>query len=99
MSNEKKVVETKLTVEEFTKKAIVALRVGNYKGIHTRFSGFNAAFRKYYGSDPVAAVADLQSRGIIEGHLEKGGAMIYLKGEMPERKVDDGSKTLAKIIG
>ena len=46
--------EEKLSYEEFIKKAIVSLRKGNYKGIHTVYSGFNEAFKDYYpGINPI----------------------------------------------
>ncbi len=38
----------KLSSEEFVKKAIVSLRKDGYKGIHTVYSGFNDAFKKYF---------------------------------------------------
>ena len=44
----------KLTYEEFVRQAILKLRTGDYKGIHTVFSGFNEAFRKYFdGANPI----------------------------------------------
>jgi hypothetical protein len=44
----------KLTYEEFVKQAILKLRTGDYKGIHTVYSGFNEAFRKYFdGANPI----------------------------------------------
>lgn len=43
----------KLSHEEFIKKAIVDLRQKGYKGIHTVYSGFNTAFKKYFdGENP-----------------------------------------------
>ena len=38
----------KMSHEEFIKKAIVSLRKEGYKGIHTVYSGFNEAFKKYF---------------------------------------------------
>jgi hypothetical protein len=38
----------KFSYEEFVRQAILKLRIGNYKGIHSVYSGFNEAFRKYY---------------------------------------------------
>ena len=38
----------KLSHEEFVKKAIVSLRKEGFKGIHTVYSGFNNAFKKYF---------------------------------------------------
>lgn len=87
----------KLSEAEFVKKAITTLRTGNYKGIHTRFSGFNQAFRDYYGgADPVEATTRLVKEGVIAMHFSRGGAMIYLKGEEPVA-VPAGSKALAKM--
>lgn len=86
----------KLSVEEFVKQAIVKLRTGGYKGIHTRFSGFNQAFRDYFGADPVAATKQLAEKGVIAIRFARGGAMIYLKGEEPEEK-NGGSAALAKM--
>ena len=40
----------KMSHEEFLKKAIVSLRKEGYKGIHTIYSGFNEAFKKYFNS-------------------------------------------------
>ncbi len=50
----------KLSQEEFIKKAIVSLRKEGYKGIHTVYSGFNTAFKKYFdGENPVDATNKL----------------------------------------
>jgi len=86
----------KLSEAEFVRKAITTLRTGNYKGIHTRFSGFNQAFREYYGTDPVAATKRLVEEGVITQHFARGGAMIYLKGEEPV-VVPKGTEALAKM--
>lgn len=45
----------RLTVEEFVQLAIKSLRMGDFKGIHSVYSGFNEAFKKYFGQDPVQA--------------------------------------------
>lgn len=92
-----KPAETKLTREEFTLRAISALRVGKYKGIHTVFSGFNNAYRKYFGEDPVAATKALADAGKIVLRIAKGGATIYRPEDAPkERPIDD---PLSKILG
>jgi hypothetical protein len=96
----------KLPVEKFVISAIEKLR-GEYKGINTVFSGFNMAFKKYYGegADPSKATQELIGKGIIEGRPVKKGTgaigsfMIYKKGEMPagygwEKKTDDLLKTI-----
>ena len=97
--------EARLTQQQFILKAVVALRKGQdkdgkpYKGIHTVYTGFNDAFRAYFdGADPVAATTALEKAGEIEVHGAKGGAILYLAGEAPERRVDS-SKVLAAILG
>jgi len=69
---------TKLSHEEFTKKAITSLRKEGYKGIHSVYSGFNSAFKAYYGTNPVDATNALQKSGKIAMRPVKGGVMIYL---------------------
>jgi hypothetical protein len=74
----------KLSYEEFIKKAILGLRKEGYKGIHTVYSGFNEAFKKYYvGEDPVKATNQLASEGKITIRPVKGGVMLYLKEDSP----------------
>lgn len=96
----------KMSVEQFTLKAIPALRDagGKYKGIHTVYSGFNAAFRNYFGenTDPVKSVNELVKAGKIEMSFARGGAVIYLPGEGPNK--GDAAKAKAdsalnKILG
>jgi hypothetical protein len=68
---------------QFTLAAIEKLRSGDYLGIHTVFSGFNAAFREYFGTDPVAATKVLAELEVIAIHPAKGGAIIYRFADMP----------------
>jgi hypothetical protein len=94
--------EKKLTEKEFVVAAINNLRKPPYKGIHTVVTGFNGAFREYFGGkDPVACVEQLKAEGVIEGHVAKKGAMIYLKGEMPTRfaPAERNAETIGKITG
>lgn len=104
----------KMTEAEFVLSAIEALReteaytvtkgpnAGQVRepsaGIHTVYSGFNAAFRAYFGkdADPVAATTALAESGVIEMQFVKGGAMIYCPGDAPER-TDRADAALAKI--
>jgi hypothetical protein len=91
----------KLSHEDFVKKAIVKLRKDGYKGIHSTFSGFNTACRKYYEVDakdklPITIVNKLASEGKIAIRPMKGGVMIYLPEEYEGSTAD---KTLAKILG
>jgi len=76
----------RLSTEQFFKKAIVNLRKEQYKGIHSVYSGVNAAFRKYYPElDPIAEVNKLHEKGVIFMRPVKGGVMLYLPNEAPTR--------------
>ena len=77
--------ERKLTEEEFVVEAIKKLRKDPFRGIHSVYSGFNEAFRKYYGTNPVEATSRLAAEGKIEVRPFKGGAMLFLPGEAPKR--------------
>ncbi len=71
--------EEKLSYEEFIKRAIVSLRKDGYKGIHTVYSGFNEAFKKYYDNqDPIEVTNKLAKEGKIIIQPVKGGVMLYL---------------------
>jgi hypothetical protein len=73
-----------LSSEEFIKKAIVSLRKEGYKGIHSVYSGFNEAFKKYFnGENPVDATNKLAKDGKIIIRPVKGGVMLYLPEEAP----------------
>jgi len=73
-----------LSYEEFVKKAIVSLRKEGYKGIHSVYSGFNSAFKKYFnGENPVEATNKLAQEGKIILRPVKGGVMLYLPEEAP----------------
>lgn len=74
----------RLSYEEFVKKAIVSLRKEGYKGIHSVYSGFNSAFKKYFnGENPVEATNKLAQEGKIILRPVKGGVMLYLPEEAP----------------
>jgi len=74
----------KLNHEEFVKKAIVSLRKEGYKGIHTVYSGFNQAFKKYFtGDNPVDITNKLAEGGKIVVRPVKGGVMLYLPEDAP----------------
>jgi len=77
--------ERKLTEEEFILQAIKRLRKDPFRGIHTVYSGFNEAFRKYFGTNPVEATSRLAAEGKVETRPFKGGAMLFLPGEAPKR--------------
>ena len=74
----------KLSHEEFVRKAIVSLRKEGYKGIHSVYSGFNTAFKKYFdGENPVEVTNKLAKEGKIIIRPVKGGVMLYLPEEAP----------------
>ena len=54
----------KLSEEEFVRRAVKKLR-GNYKGIHSVYTGFNTAFKEYFGTNPVETTQRLVSEGKI----------------------------------
>jgi hypothetical protein len=77
--------EKRLTEEEFVVQAIKKLRKDPYRGIHSVYSGFNEAFRKYFGTNPIEATTRLAAEGKIETRPFKGGVMLFLPGEAPKR--------------
>src|SRR4030042_1521388 len=81
--------EKKLTEEEFVLQAIKKLRKEPFRGIHSVYSGFNEAFRRYFGTNPVEVTSRLAAEGKIETRPFKGGAMIFLPGEAPKRPSAD----------
>ncbi|OGW26208.1 MAG: hypothetical protein A2X59_01850 [Nitrospirae bacterium GWC2_42_7] len=89
-------MDAKLSHEEFVKKAVVSLRKEGYKGIHTVYSGFNEAFKKYFeGENPVEATNKLATEGKIVIRPVKGGVMLYLPEEAPGGS--DASQALKKM--
>jgi hypothetical protein len=85
----------KLTHEQFATRAVAKLRTGTYKGIHTRFSGFNQAWKEYFGTDPIVGVNELIAERKIMGHPAKGGFTIYL---LEDAKVNPAMFALDKIL-
>jgi hypothetical protein len=76
--------DERLSKEEFVKKAVVSLRKEGYKGIHTVYSGFNEAFKKYFeGEDPIKTTTELAKEGKIVIRPVKGGVMLYLPEDSP----------------
>ncbi len=87
----------KLSHEEFVKKAIVSLRKEGYKGIHSVYSGFNVAFKKYFeGENPVEVTNKLALEGKLVIRPAKGGVMLYLPEEAPVSK-SPGDDALRKM--
>jgi len=89
--------ESRLTHEEFILRAIKNLRRYPYKGIHSNYSGFNSAFRKYFdGDSPIEATRELVDQGKVRIENVKGGVMLYLVGDEP--RVDKVEETISKIL-
>jgi hypothetical protein len=87
----------KLSHEEFIKTAIVKLRKEGYKGIHSVYSGFNNAFKKYYdGENPIDYTNKLAGEGKIVLRPVKGGVMLYLPEDAPQT-TDAGDDALKKM--
>ncbi len=87
----------KLNYEEFIKKAIVSLRKEGYRGIHSVYSGFNNAFKKYFdGVNPVDITNKLAQEGKIVLRPVKGGVMLYLPEDAPATK-DAADEALKKM--
>ncbi len=87
----------RLSHEEFVKKAIVTLRKEGFKGIHSVFSGFNNAFKKYFeGENPVDVTNKLAQEGKIVIRPVKGGVMLYLPEDAPASR-DSADEALKKM--
>jgi len=93
----------RLTEEEFVIRAIRALRKPGYKGIHSVYSGFNEAFRKYFERrvDPVEVTNRLASEGKIVVRPAKGGVMLYLPedGVPPATSADEALERILSADG
>ena len=88
---------TQVTHLEFTLLAIKNLpKKGGHKGIHTVFSGFNAAFREHFKEDPVTIINNLVKAGNITMHPARGGVIIY---DTRDRPVGQVSNTTANVLG
>jgi hypothetical protein len=87
----------KLSYEDFIRKAIVSLRKEGYKGIHTVYSGFNEAFKKYFDNEnPIDVTNKLASEGKLVIRPVKGGVMLYLPEDAPAAKTR-GEDALGKM--
>ncbi len=75
-------------------RAIEKLRKQPYKGIHTVYSGFNQAFKEYFGTNPVEMTQRLAKEGKIVVRPVRGGVMLYLPQDAPA----PGGDALAKIL-
>jgi len=85
-----------LSPEEFIRLAVVRLRAANFKGIHSVYSGFNEAFKKYFeGADAIKATTEFAEAGRLVIRPAKNGVMLYLPEEAPQG--DRGERALRKM--
>lgn len=75
--------EKKISEYDFVVRAIRKLRKPPYKGIHSVYSGFNQAFRDYFGKDPVGLTTRLEKEGKLVTRPVKGGVTLYLPEDAP----------------
>ncbi len=86
----------RLSCDEFVKLAILKLRDGNYRGVHSVFSGFNEAFKLYFeGENPVQATNKMAEEGKIVVRPTKGGVVLYLPEDAPQSS--RGEEALKKM--
>ena len=87
--------------KKFVLDAIRRLRKPPYSGIHVVWSGFNTAYRHYYGEDPRSYIDQLVAEGIIVKRPTKGGILIFDAKEVPKRATPEqqGAEALATILG
>ena len=85
---------------EFVQKAFDTLRGKGkdgvqFKGLHTVYSGFNAAFREYFpDDDPQVVTKALHDQGLIVVRPTRGGGMIYMPDSAP---ASSGATALGKM--
>ncbi len=89
--------EKKISEYEFVVKAIKKLRKPPYKGIHSVYSGFNQAFKEYFGTNPVETTRRLSEEGKIGIRPVKGGVMLYLPEDAPS--ATESKRVLETILG
>jgi len=90
-------MEAKISEEEFVINAIKKLRKPPYKGIHSVFSGFNAAFKEYFGKNPVEVTTRMAKEGKIIIRPAKRGVMLYLPEDNPDLPKTD--EIIKRIVG
>jgi hypothetical protein len=89
-------VKAKIGQEEFVRLAIARLRLENYKGIHSVYSGFNEAFKTYFeGQNPIEVTGELAKQGKITLRPVRGGVMLYLPEDGPQ--LSRGDMALVKM--
>jgi hypothetical protein len=86
MVKSKKTSEPRLTPEAFVLQAIAALKTEKFKGVHAVRSGFNQAFREYFGdeADPISVTCQMRKDGKIAIFPLRGGVSLYLRKDLKE---------------
>jgi len=92
-----KVGKEKISEYQFVTRAIKKLRKPPYKGIHSVYSGFNRAFKDYFGTNPVETTEKLAQEGKIGIRPVRGGVMLYLPEDTPSAA--DSKRVLETILG
>ena len=90
-------MDNKLGEYEFVVRAIKSLRKPPYKGIHSVYSGFNQAFKEYFGTNPVETTQRLAKEGKISIRPVKGGVMLYVLEDAPSST--NSQRVLERILG
>jgi hypothetical protein len=89
-------MKAKIGHEEFVRLAVAKLRLENYKGIHSVYSGFNEAFKTYFeGTNPIEVTGELARQGKITLRPVRGGVMLYLPEDGPQ--YSRGDQALMKM--
>jgi hypothetical protein len=90
-------ISTDSTPQEFVLKAIEKLRECPYKGIHSVYSGLDAAFKRHF---PDLLLRDTLNELAEEGKIiirpASKGVMLYKGGEVPRTTFVEGA--LKKIL-
>jgi hypothetical protein len=91
----------KLSEVEFAHKFIKEQRdESKSTGVHSVYSNFNATFKLYFdGADPVAATKKMAKDGDLESQFRRGGVMLYLPGEAPDKAADSNGKAEKILAG
>lgn len=89
----------KISPEDFVRQAVLKLRSNPYMGIHSVYSGFNEAFKKYFsGDDPVRFTNRLAEEGKIAIRPVKGGVVLYLPEDAPKTsRADEALKKMGLL--
>jgi hypothetical protein len=84
---------------EFVVEAIHKLRTGQFKGIHTVYSGFNKMLQLVYPKEsPVDIVKDLCDNEGFGIRPVKGGVILYAPEDVDEAKANSNAKTVQKTL-